>query len=164
MDLPIEEGTYDVVLSTFGHHLASDPVIAMGELAGVTRPGGRVGFAAYALDSVFAEMFRPLGKYHPELTPGEAVNSHYWGDREFVAERFGDLFESLAFENCQLRMQALSPTHFIEYALDVVGPVRAAYEEIDDRESLFEEWVELTNEYFLRNAVVVDYLLVRGNV
>lgn len=81
-----------------------------------------------------------------------------------MAEQFGDLFDSLAFETRQIRMQAISPTHFVEYMLDIIGPVRTLYEQVEDQETLFEEWVEITEKHFVRNAGVIDYLLVRGEV
>lgn len=44
LDLPVEDDAYDVVLSTFGHQLTSDPVAATRELARVNtvRRSGRI--------------------------------------------------------------------------------------------------------------------------
>lgn len=163
-DLPVEDDSFDVVLSTFGHHLSSDPVAATEELARVTRPGGRVGFAAYGRESGPAKTFEILSEYHPELTYEQAVAPYKLGDRDFVSEQFGDLFESLSFETRELRMKAVSPRHFWDYNLDILDSVRVPYEQAENQEELMEEWVELTEEHWERNAGVIEYLLVRGEV
>jgi ubiquinone/menaquinone biosynthesis C-methylase UbiE len=164
LDLPVDDDSFDVVLSTFGHHLASDPVTATEELMRVARPGGRVGFAAYGRESGPAKTFEILSEYHPELSYEQAVTPYRFGDSDFVAEQFGDQVESLSFETGTVRMKALSPRHFWEYNLSILDSVRVPFTQVEEQDELMEEWVELAAEGWERNAGVIDYLLVRADV
>ena len=46
-NLPFEDESFDVVLSTFGHMFAPQPELAAKELMRVTKKGGRIGFATW---------------------------------------------------------------------------------------------------------------------
>jgi len=161
-DLPVDDDSYDVVLSVFGHHLTSDPVTATEELVRVAKPGATVGFAAYALDGVVGDAYRALSKYHPK---GEDVlKPFYWGDEEFVRDRFTDLFTDLEFERGAVEMHGLSGRDMVEYTLEITGAVRAVYEQADEQDSLYEEWVEIAEENLEDNRYPIQYVLVVGIV
>lgn len=161
-DLPVDDDSYDAVLSSFGQHLASDPVTATEELVRVARPDGRVAFTAYALDGVVGDAYRALAEYHPE--GGDVVKPFYWGDRAFVEERFGDLFEDLEFDRGEVHMYGTSPTDMVEHTLEISGAIRAVFEQIDDRDALFEEWVDVAADYFEDNVYTIEYLIASGTV
>lgn len=163
-NLPVEDDAYDVTLSTFGHQLSSDPVGATRELARVTKSGGRVGFAAYRRGGSTQKCFEILSKYHPEMTHEEAITPYKLGGREFVVERVGDQFESLSFETKELRMPAVSPRHFWDFLLTSLDSVRVPYEQATNKDELMDEWVELAEDNWERNAGVLEYLLVKGEV
>ena len=57
-NLPFEDGSYDVVVSTFGAMFAPDQQRVADEIARVCRPGGRIGMANWAPGSMMNEVFR----------------------------------------------------------------------------------------------------------
>lgn len=160
-DLPVDGG-YDVVLSSFGHHLTSDPVTATEELVRAAAPGGTVAYAAYALDGVVGDAYRALADYHPE--GDDVVKPFYWGDEAFVEDRFADLFEELAFDRGEVHMYGLSPTDIVDHTLEISGAIRAVFEQATDQDALYEEWVDVASDYFADNVYTIEYLLVRGSV
>ena len=161
-DLPVDNDSYDVVLSTFGHHLTSDPVTATKELVRVARPGGTVAFAAYALDGVVGDGYRALAKYHPD---GEdVVKPFYWGDEEFVRDRFADLFTNLTFDRGTVEMYGLSGRDIVDYQLEIISSLRAVFGQVDDTDALFEEWAEIAEENMDNNRYPIQYLLAIGSV
>lgn len=161
-DLSIPDHAYDVTLSTFGHHLASDPVAATEELVRVTRPGGRVGFAAYALDGAVGDAYRALAQHHPE---GDmVVKPFYWGDEDFVRDQFGPFFAALEFDRGTVEMHGLSPQHLVDYCLDISGALRTAFEQTTDQEAVYEQFVDIASDYFEDNTYTIEYVLVRGQV
>ena len=66
LDLPVTDGTADVVLSVFGVIFASDPAQALGEVGRVLRPGGRVLVSAWVpagpIDGMLVAMGRILAR------------------------------------------------------------------------------------------------------
>ncbi|MBB6644917.1 class I SAM-dependent methyltransferase [Halobellus ruber] len=160
-DLPVGGG-YDVVLSSFGHHLTSDPVTATEELVRAADPGGTVAYTAYALDGVVGDAYDALADYHPR--GDDVVKPFYWGDAEFVENRFADLFEDLEFDRGEVHMHGLSPTHMVEHTLDISGAIRTPFEQATDQDALYDEWVDVASDYFADNVYTIEYLLVRGTV
>ncbi|MFB6126092.1 MAG: class I SAM-dependent methyltransferase [Halolamina sp.] len=161
-DLPVGDDQYDVVLPAFGHHLTSDPVTATEELVRVTKLGGTVAFASYALDGVVGAAYRALTEHHPE---GErVVKPFYWGDEEFVRDRFVDLFTELEFDRGSVKMHGLSGTDMVEYTLEISGAIRTAYEQTSRQEQLYEDWVRIAKNNLEGNLYPVDYLLVSATV
>lgn len=161
-DLPVDDDSYDVVLSTFGHHLTSDPVTATEELVRVTKPGGTVAFAAYALDGVVGEGYRALAEYHPD--GDDVVKPFYWGDEEFLTDRFADRFTDLEFDRGTVEMHGLSGRDIVEYQLEIISSLRAVFEQATDSEALFKKWAEIADENMEHNRAPIEYLIVTGSV
>ena len=55
--LPFDDASFDVVISTFGVMFAPDQSRTAGELARVTRPGGRLALATWMPDGGIGKMF-----------------------------------------------------------------------------------------------------------
>jgi ubiquinone/menaquinone biosynthesis C-methylase UbiE len=64
-DLPFEDGSFDVVLSTLGVMFAPNQQKAAGELLRVVRPGGTIGMVNWVPDGYVGDLFRTMGKYVP---------------------------------------------------------------------------------------------------
>jgi ubiquinone/menaquinone biosynthesis C-methylase UbiE len=92
-DLPYDEATFDVVLSTFGAMFAPDPQRTASELRRVCRPGGRIGLANWTPDGFVGQMFKIVGRYAP---PPAGVRSPLeWGTVARLQELFdGDRVEA----------------------------------------------------------------------
>src|SRR6266568_4270207 len=61
-ELPFEDQSFDIVLSTFGVMFAPRHAVAAAELTRVLRPGGRIGLCAWTPEGIQGEFFRALGK------------------------------------------------------------------------------------------------------
>jgi SAM-dependent methyltransferase len=68
-ELPFEDQSFDVVLSTFGCMFAPRHEITAHELARVLRPGGRLGITSWIPDGGMGTFFRTVGAYLPPPSP-----------------------------------------------------------------------------------------------
>ena len=64
-NLPYEDDSYDVVVSTFGAMFAPDQQRVADELVRVCRPGGRIGMCNWSPASMMHEVFGATGKHVP---------------------------------------------------------------------------------------------------
>jgi SAM-dependent methyltransferase len=88
--LPFADGSFDVVLSTFGVMFTPDQERAARELLRVCGPGGKIGLANWTPDSFVGQIFRIIGGYLP---PAAGVRSPaLWGTEERLRELLGDEF------------------------------------------------------------------------
>lgn len=85
--IPYEDDTFDVVLSTFGCMFAPDHGQAARELVRVLRPGGRLGVAAWTPDGWVGRFFAAMSALAPP-PPRGFQPPVLWGDREHVRELF----------------------------------------------------------------------------
>jgi SAM-dependent methyltransferase len=85
-DLPYDDARFDVVMSMFGVMFAARPERVVGELARVTRPGGRVALANWTRTGFVGQMLALHGKYLPP--PPNIPSPLQWGDASWISERF----------------------------------------------------------------------------
>lgn len=87
--LPFEDGTFSVVLSTFGVMFAPRHAVAAREIGRVLRPRGRIGLATWSPDGNVGDLFRTVAS---ELPPPPAVAQPplAWGEPEYLRELLGD--------------------------------------------------------------------------
>ena len=64
-DLPFEDASFDVVLSTVGVMFTPNPERAAAELLRVVRPGGRIGLASWTPEGFIGQMFKIVGAHVP---------------------------------------------------------------------------------------------------
>jgi SAM-dependent methyltransferase len=83
--LPFEDGSFDRVLSTFGHMFAPRHNRSGAELARVCRPGGTVGTTTWRPTGFAGAMFGILGSSLPP-PPDFAQPPPLWGDEDHVRE------------------------------------------------------------------------------
>ena len=82
--LPFQDGAFDAVSSTFGVMFASRPEAAAGEMARVTRKGGRIALATWKPDSTVFQMFQVMRAYMPPPPTPAPASPFAWGGRERV--------------------------------------------------------------------------------
>src|SRR5262245_13868611 len=80
--LPYADGTFDVVVSQFGHMFAPRPEVAIGEMLRVLKPGGRIAFSTWPPEQFVARMFALVGQYIPP--PPGVASPPAWGDPNVV--------------------------------------------------------------------------------
>ncbi|MDQ3728517.1 MAG: class I SAM-dependent methyltransferase [Actinomycetota bacterium] len=83
LELPFDDGSFDRVLSTFGHMFAPDHQQAASELVRVTKPGGVIGFCAWTPEGSIGRMFRLTASHMPPPPEGFQPPP-MWGSEEHV--------------------------------------------------------------------------------
>jgi SAM-dependent methyltransferase len=86
LDLPLQAGSADVVLSVFGVIFASDPAKCLGEIRRITRPAGRVLFTAWVPAGPIDAMLGAMGRVVGRITGGQSPLPRFaWYDAAKVA-------------------------------------------------------------------------------
>ena len=164
--LPFAEGTYDMVLSQFGHIFAPRPDVAIAEMLRVLQPGGTIAFSTWPPELCIGRLFALTGRYLPPPPPG-VVPPQLWGDPNVVRERLGDAVKDLRFDRATMRVPALSPQHNRAAAEKSAGPIRKLVESLTasdpaSLETYRREFEAIVADYFQDNIVRQDYLITRA--
>ena len=126
--LPYEDGSFDVVLSTFGVMFAPNQPRAARELVRVVRPGGRIGLASWTPSGFIGQLLRTVGK-HVAPIPGIASPA-LWGTADHVEKLFaGTASVSSSRRNFAFRYE--SAEHFVNVFRAFYGPVHKAFAALD---------------------------------
>jgi ubiquinone/menaquinone biosynthesis C-methylase UbiE len=128
--LPFAEGTFDVVVSTFGVMFTPDQDKAAAELLRVCKPGGKIGLANWTPDGFIGQLFKTLGKYLPP--PAGAKSPALWGTRARIIEMFGPGAASIKAEPRHFAFRYWSPEHFLDVFKAYYGPILKAFAALDD--------------------------------
>jgi SAM-dependent methyltransferase len=95
-DLPVDDESFDVVVSVFGCMFAPRHQLAASELVRALRPGGRLCISSWTPDGVMGTFFRTLGGYLPPPPPF-AEPPLLWGSEEHVLDLFAGTGIDLEF-------------------------------------------------------------------
>jgi SAM-dependent methyltransferase len=161
--LPFADGSFDTVLSQFGHMFAPRAEQAMAELLRVLRPGGTLAFATWPPEHFIGRFFTLTARYAPPPPPGLSPPPA-WGDVNVVRQRLGEAVTDLRFDRAVMRFNVLSLGHYVRVIEETVGPARALAE-TGDPETLGRyrgELRALAAQYFEDNSLRQDYLLTRA--
>jgi ubiquinone/menaquinone biosynthesis C-methylase UbiE len=96
-ELPFEDGSFDRVLSTFGHMFAPRHERAADEMIRVCRPGGTIVTATWTADGVFGALSAAGAPYMPP-PPDFASPPVLWGTEDYVRQMFGSAAAGFEFE------------------------------------------------------------------
>lgn len=161
--LPFPDGHFDKVISTFGVMFAADQRAAAGELARVTKPGGRLAVAAWVPDGSVADFFGVVSAFGDEPPP--AASPFDWGDPEKVDALLGEAFE-LVFETGTNHAYHASVEAIWEWYLRGFGPLRFLYERLPgERRAALKAAVDRYHAPYRRPAglhVTRDYRVIVG--
>src|SRR5947199_8165914 len=83
--LPFADGTYDMVLSQFGHIFAPRPDVAIAEMLRVLKAGRTIAFSTWPPELCIGRLFALTARYLPPPPPG-VIPPHLWGDPDVVRE------------------------------------------------------------------------------
>jgi ubiquinone/menaquinone biosynthesis C-methylase UbiE len=123
--LPYADGSFDVVVSTFGVMFTPDQDRAAAELARVSRRGGKIGLANWTPDGFIGQLFKTIGKHLP---PPQGVKSPaLWGTRERLSQLFGANAASLEATPRTFVFRYRSTQHWLEVFRTYYGPVLKAF-------------------------------------
>ncbi len=144
--LPFDNGSFDVVLSTFGVMFTPDHERAARELLRVCRPGGKIGLASWTPESFIGMLFKTIGRYVPP--PAGVKPPSLWGTKAHLEMLFGT-GATIAAENSTFVFRYRSPAHWIEVFRDYYGPVLKAFAAITpaERASLEADLHDLLDQF-----------------
>jgi SAM-dependent methyltransferase len=124
--LPFDDASFDVVISSIGAMFAPHHEQTTNELMRVCRPGGTIGLLSWTPEGMIGALLRTIGPFAPPPPPG-AQPPPLWGSEAHLAELFGasvdfgaptrDVLEVTAFER---------PRDFGEHFKARYGPTIAA--------------------------------------
>ena len=121
-ELPFDDQSFDVVLSTFGCMFAPNHRAAASEIARVLRPGGRMGIAAWRPDGSIGRFFVTIVKYAPPPPP-DFQPPPLWGVRDHVSGLFEGLGIDLEFEDSAAHWRFDSLDETVEEYSTKFGPI-----------------------------------------
>jgi len=128
-DLPFEDGSFDVALSTFGVMFAPAPHTAARELTRVVRRGGRIGMANWTPEGFVGDLFRVIASHVPP-SPG-LPSPMLWGSEPRIVELFGPDATDIRCVRRQFNFRYRSAAHWIDVFRRFYGPVHRAYAALD---------------------------------
>lgn len=121
--LPVEDASFDVVVSVFGCMFAPRHHVAADELARALRSGGRLCVCAWTPEGSLGEFFRTLGAHLPP-PPDFAQSPLLWGSEEHVRDLFAGSAIELEFARELVefpRMESLEAE--LEFMTTKFGPL-----------------------------------------
>ena len=128
-NLPYQDHSFDVVVSTFGVMFTPDQDKAAAEMARVCRSGGRIGLANWTPGSFVGEIFKIIGSYLP---PAAGVKSPaLWGSEARLQELFANQFDAIAIERKHFVFRYHNAAHWLEVFRTFYGPMHKAFAALD---------------------------------
>ncbi|MFO1424344.1 MAG: class I SAM-dependent methyltransferase [Candidatus Competibacteraceae bacterium] len=127
--LPFADGSFDVVLSTFGAMFTPDQDQAARELRRVVRGGGRIGLANWTPEGFIGQLFRVIAAYVPP--PAGLRSPMLWGSEPRIVEMFGPDAADIRCARRSFNFRYRSAAHWIEVFRDFYGPTHKVYAALD---------------------------------
>ncbi|MGE5161405.1 MAG: class I SAM-dependent methyltransferase [Betaproteobacteria bacterium] len=128
-DLPFADGSFDVVLSTYGAMFAPDHARAANEMLRVTRRGGRIGLANWTPDGFIGQLFKVVGAHVPP--PVGLRSPALWGTEPHLVELFGPQAADIRCTRKNFNFRYRSPAHWLQIFRDYYGPTHKAFAALD---------------------------------
>ena len=91
-NLPFEDESFDVVMSSIGAMFAPHHQAVADELVRVCRPGGTIGLLSWTPEGMIGTLFKTMGPFAPPPPPG-AQPPPLWGSEEHLRGLFGGRVE-----------------------------------------------------------------------
>ena len=126
--LSFPDGSFDVVVSTFGVMFTPDQDRAAVEMLRVCKSGGKIGLANWTPEGFIGQVFKTIGKYMPPL-PG-TKSPALWGTRARLDELFGSHATIQATQR-NFAFRYRSPAHWLEVFRTFYGPVLKTFGALD---------------------------------
>jgi ubiquinone/menaquinone biosynthesis C-methylase UbiE len=128
-NLPFEDASFDVVLSTLGSMFAPDHFRTAREMLRVVRAGGRIGVASWTPEGFIGRLFKIIGAH---VAPPAGVKSPaLWGTEAHIQDLFGANAAAIRCERRIFKFRYRSAAHFLEVFRDYYGPTHKAFAALD---------------------------------
>ncbi|MEO8286013.1 MAG: class I SAM-dependent methyltransferase [Chloroflexota bacterium] len=145
--IPVPDGSFDAVLSTFGCMFAPNQEKAASELLRACKPGGKIGMANWTPTGFVGGIFRVTSRL---VAPPAGIRPPVqWGTAARLQELFGDAASSIEIEPRMFVFRFLSADHFVDYFRTYYGPTLKAFAALDDagKEALANDLRELAHSF-----------------
>lgn len=120
-DLRFPDGSFDVVVSSFGHMFAPDQAKAGRELLRVLRPGGRFAFVAMTPEGGQGQLFELMARRAPP--PPGLPNPLVWGREDDVLRLLGPEAVDVRFTRGDCPARAQTPQDLWRMYVEDYGPL-----------------------------------------
>ena len=161
-NLDVPDASFDKLASTCGVMFAPDHEAVAGELARVTKPGGRIALANWTPTGGLAKMFAVMAPYLPAPPPSSPFA---WGDQARATELLGEAFE-LQLEEHVSTLRVPSGEAYWELFSTSYGPTKTLADNLGERrEDLHRDWVEFFETNYRENGEIAhtrEFLLILG--
>ena len=127
--LPFADGSFDVVMSTYGCMFTPDHARTAGEMLRVTRAGGRIGMANWTPQGFIGRLFKVIGAHVPP--PAGLKSPALWGTEAHLADLFGGAAADIRCERKHFNFRYRSAAHWIQVFRDFYGPTHKAFAALD---------------------------------
>jgi SAM-dependent methyltransferase len=127
--LPFADGSFDMVLSTFGAMFAPDQERTAHEMMRVLRPGGRLAMANWTPNGFIGRLFKTIGAHVPP--PAGVKPPSLWGTEARLAELFGAQAAQVRCERRHFNFRYLSAAHWVNVFRELYGPTHKAFAALD---------------------------------
>jgi ubiquinone/menaquinone biosynthesis C-methylase UbiE len=146
-DLPVEDASFDAVLSVFGTMFAPDHQRAADEVIRAARPGGTVGLASWTPDGFIGQMFGVIARHVP--APPGVGSPLLWGTEQHLSGLFGAAAADARSVRRTCTWRFTSPEEFVTFFRRWYGPVLKAFEvlEQDGRAALAHDLAQLARHW-----------------
>jgi SAM-dependent methyltransferase len=125
-NLPFEDESFDVVMSSIGVMFAPHHEAAAAEMVRVCRPGGTIALLSWTPEGMIGALFKTMGGFMPAPPPG-VQPPPLWGSEEHLGKLFGDKVDFERLEREMLDITAFArPNDYGEHFKDYYGPTIAA--------------------------------------
>ena len=125
-NLPFDDASFDVVMSSIGVMFAPHHQAAADELVRVCRPGGTIGLLSWTPEGMIGDLFRTMGPFAAPPPPG-AQPPPLWGSEEHLTELFGDRVDFTLHRREDLEITAFPDRYgYAEHFKASYGPTIAA--------------------------------------
>lgn len=129
-DLPVEDGSFDAVLSVFGAMFTPDHQRAADEIIRAARPGGTVGLASWTPDGFIGQMFGVITRHVPG--PPGVVSPLLWGTEQHLSGLFGAAAADARSVQRTCTWRFTSPEEFATFFRRWYGPALKAFEVLEE--------------------------------
>lgn len=162
-NLPFEDESFDIVLSTFGHIFASNQELAGKEMVRVLKKGGRLGFTSWPPELVVGKLSNVVSKYNP-FPASDAFSPYNWGVPDKV-KQFLPGIKDIFFERDIINIPILSPHHYWQdtttkagFMIQVIEALKKQNEK-DKIESFKKDYIKTLEYYSCDNELRLGYLI-----
>jgi len=128
-DLPFEDASFDVVLSTFGAMFTPDHSRPAREMLRVIRNGGRIGLANWTPEGFVGQLFKIIGAYVPP--PAGLKSPALWGTEPHIVSLFGSRAADIRCVRKLFNFRYRSSKHWVQIFRDFYGPTVKAFAALD---------------------------------